>query len=97
MIRGQGGRSGLHRGGKTFGGLGLQGQSDGSSVRNIFEGSFTEEVTVSVKAVFEVVLKFEASEAGKNFDRTDSVYKEEIGERSGNDWGANNQAIAGNL
>ena len=36
-----------------FGGLGLQGHPDGSSVRNMFEGSFTEEVTVSGKAVFE--------------------------------------------
>ena len=32
-------------GGFNFGGLGLQGQSDGSSARNIFEGSCTEEGT----------------------------------------------------
>ena len=36
-----------------FGGLGLQGQPDGFSVRNIFEGSFTEEVTRAGNAIFE--------------------------------------------
>ena len=34
----RGGLSGLHIGGKTLGGLGLQGQPGVSSVRNIFEG-----------------------------------------------------------
>ena len=57
----QGGIYGLHREGKTFGGLGLQGQSDGYSVSNIFEGSFTEEIIGSGKAIFEGGFKFAAS------------------------------------
>ena len=35
MVRGQGGLSGFYRGGRIFGGLGLQDQPDVSSVRNI--------------------------------------------------------------
>ena len=35
---------------------------------NMFEGSFTEEVMVVVESIFEVCLKFEASEARKKFD-----------------------------
>ena len=50
-----------HRGGRSFGKLGLQYHPDGYSVRNIFEGSFTEEVTVSVKAIFEGEFKLSAS------------------------------------
>ena len=45
----QEGISGIIRGGRTFGGLGLQGQPDGYSVRNILECSFTEEVMVTGK------------------------------------------------
>ena len=52
MLYGQGGLSGLHRGGRTFGRLRLQGHPDGSSVRNIVEGSFTEEGKGSGKAIF---------------------------------------------
>ena len=52
MVCGRGGLSGICRGGRTFGGLGLQGHPDGSSVSNIFEGSFTEEGAVSGKAIF---------------------------------------------
>ena len=54
-------------------GLGLQGQPDGSSVRNIFEGSFTEEVEGSGKDFLEGGSNFSASEARKNFDSTASV------------------------
>ena len=73
MVRGQGGLSGLLRRGRTFGGLGLQYQPDGSSVINIFEGSFTEEVTVEGKSIFEGEFKFEASESRKKFNSTDSA------------------------
>ena len=37
MVCGQGGLSGLRRGGITVGGLGMKGQPDGYSVRNIFK------------------------------------------------------------
>ena len=53
-----------------FVGLGLQGQPGGSSVRNIFEGSLTEEITGSVKAIFEGGLKFAASESRNKLDST---------------------------
>ena len=53
--------------------LGLQGQSDGSQVRNIFEGSFTEEITLAGKAIFEGGFKFAHLEARKNFVSTASV------------------------
>ena len=43
MVCGRGGLSGIHRRGRTFCGLGLQGKPDGYSLSNIFEGSFTEE------------------------------------------------------
>ena len=52
MVCGGGGLSGIHIGGRRFGGLGLQGQPDGSSVINILEGSFTEEVTGVGKDIF---------------------------------------------
>ena len=52
MVCGRGSLSGLHRRGITFGGLGMQGNPDGSSVSNIFEGSFTEEGTGAVNAIF---------------------------------------------
>ena len=42
-------------------------------MRNIFEGSFTEEGTVSGKAIFEGVFKDAASDARKNFG---SIYSE---------------------
>ena len=50
----------------------MQGQHDGSSERNIFEGLFTEEVMRSGKAIF-VVFKFLASEASNKFDSTASA------------------------
>ena len=37
MVCGQGDLYGFCRGGRTFGGLGIRGQSDGSSVRNILK------------------------------------------------------------
>ena len=62
MVCGGGGLSVLCRGCRTFGGLGLQGKPDGSLVRNIFKVSFTEEIIVAVKAVFEGMFSFSASE-----------------------------------
>ena len=82
MVRGQGGLSGLLRRGRTFGGLGLQYQPDGSSVINIFEGSFTEEGTGSGKAIFEGGLKFSASKSRNNLGITDSADLGGIGEQS---------------
>ena len=62
MICGKGGISELLIGGITFGGLGLQGEPDGFSVRNILEGLFTEEVTVAGNNIFELGFKFAASD-----------------------------------
>ena len=56
-----------------FHGLWLKGQPDGSSVRNIFEYSCTEEGTGSVKDIFEGWFKFSASEARRKFDSTASA------------------------
>ena len=77
VVCGLGGLSGLRRGDGTFGRLGLQGQPDGSSVGNIFEGSFTGEGTGSGKAIFEGGFKFAASEARKKFDSTASPSTQE--------------------
>ena len=57
-----GGLSGLRRGGRTFDRMGLQGQPDGYSVRNMFEGSFTEEGTGAAKYIFDRGFNFAASE-----------------------------------
>ena len=73
MVCGQEGLSGLRRGGRIFGGLGLEGWPDGSSVRNIFEGSLTECVTGARNYIFDVGFKFSASEARKFFDSTASA------------------------
>ena len=73
MVYGVGGLSGICRICGTFCGLGIQGQPDGYLVRNMFEGSFTEEVTGAGKAIFEWGFKFSASEARKNFYSTASV------------------------
>ena len=65
-----------------FGGLGLQGLPDGSSVSNIFEGPFNEEKTGSGKAaIFEGGFKFAASEAKKKFYRIYLSDRRLIGER----------------
>ena len=79
VVCGQRGFSGLHRRGRTFGGLGLKGQPDGSSVRNIFEDSFTEKGTLAGKAIFEGGFKFETSEARKKFKSTYSADQGAIG------------------
>ena len=50
--------------------IGLQGQPDGSSVRKHFESSCRKDGTGSGKAIFEVGLKFSASESRKNFNST---------------------------
>ena len=51
----------------------LQGQTDVSSVSNIFKYLCTEEGTVSGKAIFEGGFKFSTSEARNNFDRKASA------------------------
>ena len=43
LLYGKGGLTGLRRGVRMFGGLGMQVQTYISSVRNIYEGSFTGE------------------------------------------------------
>ena len=85
MVCGRGGLSGIHRGGITFVGLGLQGQPDVSSVSNIFEGSFTEYETGGGKDIFEGGFNFSASESRKKFDSTASEDQGVIGEKSGSD------------
>ena len=85
MVYGKGGLSGLHRGGRTFDGLGLKFEPDGSSVRTIFKGSLTEEGTISGNAIFEGGFKFSASETRKKFDRIASVDRVAIGECSGSE------------
>ena len=65
MVCGLGGLSGLCRGGRTFGGLGLQRQPDGSSERNVFDDSCTEEGTVAGDAIFEGRLNISVSEVRK--------------------------------
>ena len=77
MVCGQGGISGLRRGGITFGGLQLQGRPDGYSVRNIFEYSCTEEGTGIGKAIFEGVFGFSDSKERKKIDSTASVVQRE--------------------
>ena len=62
VICGRGGIYVIHRGGRTFGGLVLQGQPDRSLEKNIFDGSCTEEGTVAGEAILEGGLKFAPSE-----------------------------------
>ena len=52
VVCGQVGISGLCKVVRKFVGLGMQGHSNGSSVRNVFEVSFTEEATVARKYFF---------------------------------------------
>ena len=77
MVCGHGVLYGLRIEGITFVGLELQGHTDGSSVRNIFEGSFTEEGTGAGKDIFEGGFKFAASEARKKFNSTESAFQRE--------------------
>ena len=84
-----------------FGGLVLQSQPDGSSVINIFEGSFTEEGTVAVKYILEGGLKISDSEAREKFNSTALADRGAIGGQSGSKFlsyqGSSDGAIAGNL
>ena len=68
-----------------FGGLGMQGRPNLYSVSHFFEGSFNEDGTGSVKAVFKVGFKFSASEERKKFDITASADWGLIRDRSGSD------------
>ena len=68
-----------------FGGLGLQGHTDRYLVRYAFEGSFAEDETISGESIFEVGLKFAASEARKKFDSTASLDQGGTGKRSGSE------------
>ena len=64
----------------------MQGHPDESSVRNIFEGSFTEEGKVSGKSIFEWGVEFSAYWASKNFYSTASSDPGAIGEWLGSDF-----------
>ena len=77
MVCEQGGISGLRILGRTFGGLVLQGQPGGSSERNIFEYSCTEEETGAVKAIFEDGFNFVTSKARKKFNIAASAVQRE--------------------
>ena len=65
MVCGQGCLYLIHRRGRTFGGLVLQGQPDVFSGRNIFDDLCTEEGTVAGKAIFEGGFKFVSYEVRK--------------------------------
>ena len=67
-----------------FGGLGLQGQPDGSSVISTFEGLFNEEITVPRKAILEEGSSLQPLRQGGSL--TAQIKK--TGERPGSDWGA---------
>ena len=95
MVCGLGGLSGLHIGGREFGGLGLQGHPDGYSVRNVFKSLFNEEGTGSGNSFFEGVIKFSAYESSNKFNSTDSVDWGGIGERSRGYWGVIGERGAG--
>ena len=67
-----------------FGGLGLQGHHDRSSVRNIFEGSFNVYGRGAGKSdIFGGGFKFAASEARKKLDSTFLADRDNIGEQLG--------------
>ena len=59
----------------------MQGHPDESSVRNIFEGSFTGEGTGAGKSIFEGGYTFTDSESRKNTDSTYSELQGVIGEK----------------
>ena len=65
------------RGGRTFCGLGLKGQPDGFSERNIFDDSYTEKGAGSGKDIFEGGFKFATYEARKYFDTTALSFQRE--------------------
>ena len=56
-----------------LGGLWRQGRPDGSSMRNMFESSFTKERTRSGNDIFEDGFNFSASEAKNKFNSTESA------------------------
>ena len=63
-------------------------------MRTVFEGSFTEDGNLSVKAIFGGGLNFTSSETRKNFDITASEDQGAIGGQSGSDQGViGDQAI----
>ena len=101
MVCGQWGLSGIRGGVRTFGGLELQGQPDGSPVRKILEGSFTEEGTVSKKCYIwrrvQVCSLWGKEYFRKNNFRIPGSDWGEIGERFLSDWGGSDQAIAGDI
>ena len=76
-----------------FGGLGLKVQPDELAVNNIFEASFTEEVTGAGNAIFERGFNFLSSESRKKLNSISSADSGEIGEQSGSDRGASNHWI----
>ena len=55
----------------------MQGHPAVSSVRNIIEDLCTEEGTGAGKAIFDIAIKFSASEARKKFDSTYSAVQRE--------------------
>ena len=80
MLCGRGGFSEIHRGGRKFGRFGLQCQPGRSSVRNIFEGSFTEEGKRAGDNFFERGFKLEASETRNKLYSTYSAERGAIGD-----------------
>ena len=63
--------------------LGMQGYPGGSALKNIFEGSFTEDAMGALKDIFEGRFKFADSEARKNVDRPTSADQGSIGNQLG--------------
>ena len=61
-------------------------QPDGSSVRNIFEGSFNEGVMGSGKTIFEGGFRFASSAERKKFNSTASSDQGVLGGPSGRDF-----------
>ena len=87
VVCGRGVLSELCRVGRIFGGLGMQGQPNRSSVRNIIAVSFTVKVTGQRKDVFEGGFNFSGSKARKKFDSTASVRRDVRSTQLGSNWG----------
>ena len=81
MVCGRGGIYGIHRGGINFGGLGLKDKFYGSSVSNVFEGSFNEEVTGEGKDISEGSFKYSTYDERKKLYSTASADWGAIGEK----------------
>ena len=86
VLCGQEGLSGLRKGGRTFGILGLQGQLDGYLVQFYLKGSFTQQGMAEIESIFEGFFKFATSAENKFFDSTDSADWVAIGERPRSDF-----------